>query len=130
MQYKDVVSFILLKQNSILLEKRKDSKSTESWKIVIPVWSVEDWENIELALIREVQEELWILNIKFSFLCTLLNNYKDYYAKIHYYVIESWEWEIECNEAESLHRHDIDTNNSLLEVDQAAINELKRIFNK
>ena len=56
----DSVEFILLKNDKILVEKRKASKRIDLNKICILGGGIEKGETPEEALIRECKEEFWI----------------------------------------------------------------------
>ena len=125
----EVAAFMLIKDNKILVEKRKLLKKYNPGEILIPSGCVESNETVDNALIREIKEELSITPKKYKFLCTLLNYYDDHIEVPSYYLIKSWEGRIKCNEADSLLWISIDEVDKLdIEVDKIAINEYKRIF--
>lgn len=40
-------------------------KEKENWDVltILPWWKIEEWENLNIALFREIDEEIWISNI-------------------------------------------------------------------
>ena len=57
--------------NAIIYNKERDKilvvdKLKDNWRIltIFPWWKVDEWENLELWLKREIYEELWVNNIR------------------------------------------------------------------
>lgn len=89
------VIFIFLKNNQILLEKRTFSEKFVN-QLVFPggTAEVDEHENLELTLQREVQEELGVRATRFEEL-NLENDFKSRTGKIITpYIIHDWEGEI------------------------------------
>lgn len=124
----DCVAFMLIEGNRVLAEKRKLSKEADPGAVAIPGGHIKKGESCKEALYRESGEELGIIPCDIKYVCSLLHRSQKLH-KIHYFAIESWEGEIENNEAESLlwiplgepERLDID-------VDRVAIREYLRVY--
>ena len=97
----ECVAFILVRDNQILAEQRRATKTLGAGKIAIPGGRVELGEHPLDALYRESNEELSIIPNSARYVCSLLYS-ADVVYRIHYYVLESWTGEIVANEAESL----------------------------
>jgi mutator protein MutT len=121
----DVVVGIILKNGRILAEKRKINKKVDPGIVGLLGGHVQQGETKEQALIREMKEELNINIKKFKFIS------KDFWIasngeqqNLFYYLIEDFEGEPICNEAEELlwleRAKDFDT-----EVDR---NIIKKLF--
>ena len=128
MEVVECVAFMLIKGHAVLAEQRKLDKQVDPGAIALPGGHIEEGENPEEALRREASEELGISPSTLKYVCSLLHQSREF-QKIHYFAIESWEGEIENNEAESLlwialgelERFD-------LEVDRVALSEYMRVF--
>lgn len=126
MQVHDCVSFILLKDQCVLLEQRSESKKTDPGKVTIPGGHIEGKEQQEQALLRELKEELDIEPSDYRFLCTLYHPSEEL-QRIHYYVITRWEGEMRVQEAQSVAWHHFDNAPVDLDADRVALSELSRL---
>lgn len=121
------VSFILVSDGRILLEKRSITKQSDPGMVTIPGGHVEKGESSRETLFRELEEELAIRPESYQFLCTLYHPARQL-ELIDYFVVTAWHGEIECHEAESvfwcgmLEKGVVD-----IECDQTALNELARL---
>jgi 8-oxo-dGTP pyrophosphatase MutT (NUDIX family) len=124
----DCVGFMLIRGDRVLAEKRKLTKKADPGSTALPGGHIKGGESCEGALYRESKEELGIVPRNIKYVCSLLHRSQELH-KIHYFVFESWEGEIENNEAESLLwipmsefvKFDLD-------VDRVAISEYLRIY--
>lgn len=95
-KFREVVIFILLKKEQVLVEKRlKDELEILSGQLLFPGGGVDNLENLEEALIRELKEELGIKPLNIIPIHTVENIYglkKDVVLKP--FIIEEWEGEI------------------------------------
>ena len=99
----DLVAGILVKGGKFLVEKRRDDKEADPGYIEIPGGHVEKHETLEVALKREMKEELGIdvekakLILKSPY--TASNGER---GRIHYFHVERWNGRIVANEAEEV----------------------------
>ena len=75
----ECVSFILLNESQVLLEKRSESRETDPGLITIPGGHIEHGENQVQTLFREIDEELNVVPIDYQYLCS---PYLSHYMKI------------------------------------------------
>lgn len=95
-------SFIFVKDNKFLVEKRAMTKSVDPGALEIPGGHFEKGETIEQALLREVKEELNVVPTKYKLLCKLTYKHPKETQLCHYFIITKWAGEIKNQEAESL----------------------------
>lgn len=92
------VIFIFLKDKKVLVEKRrKDEETVLEQQFIFPGGGLneQDFENLEIALNREIIEELGVVPSKFLRLAEgleILSVSKN--TSLHPFIIESWENEI------------------------------------
>lgn len=124
----DCVSFLLLKGDQFLVEKRRMDKPVDPGAIAIPGGHMDPGESQLDALRRELMEELAITPSGPQFLCTLLHRAEEF-QRLHYYLVDHWSGAIENNEAEEiLWLSFADLDRLDLAVDRVAIGEYQRIF--
>ena len=124
----DCIAFMLMKDNSVLAERRKLTKKVEPGATALPGGHVELGEYLEETLYRELKEELGILPNEIRYVCTLLHRSQEF-RKIHYFAIESWEGVIENYEAESLVWIPLTKPETLdIAADRIAISEYLRLY--
>ena len=117
----ECVAFMLVDGDRLLVEKRSATKKLLPGVIAVPGGHLEQGEDLETALSRELSEELDITPQRFSYVCTLLHQAEEY-RRIHYFVIDSWLGELATNEAESLQWIPLDDLSVLdLEIDILAV---------
>lgn len=97
----DCVVFLLVRNGQMLLEKRSMLKTSGPGLVSIPGGHVDPGENYEQALVREIQEELGVRPRRWQHFCTLYYQTAEL-QRNHYYLVDSWQGEIQCFEAESL----------------------------
>ncbi|MEZ9543757.1 NUDIX domain-containing protein, partial [Vibrio sp. 10N.286.48.C11] len=68
MDVHECVSFILINESQVLLEKRSESKETDPGLITIPGGHIEHGENQVQALFRELKEELNVIPTDYMYL--------------------------------------------------------------
>jgi mutator protein MutT len=98
----DSIGFILLKNNKVLVEKRKQSKRVDPNKICIPFGGIKKGETPEDALWRECKEEFGITVTEYFFVDKLLYKHKEVDFLINYFVVTAWEGKIKKLEADKL----------------------------
>ena len=118
---KDVVAFMLVQNGSLLLEKTSITKKYNPGEIQIPRGKVEFGEALDDALRREMGEELSLSPVSYRQICTLLRDYDDHSARIHYFLVDDWRGRLVCKEAESVEWADVDDISSLGPTDSAAM---------
>jgi 8-oxo-dGTP diphosphatase len=98
---KEYVALILEKDGRILVEKRKMTKRVHAGDIVFPSGAVEPGETKEEAILREMKEELGI-----TLHGVRLVHQEDFDTqeeqRIYWFACDSFEGEIQKNEAEEL----------------------------
>jgi mutator protein MutT len=126
--YYECVSFILINDGKVLLEKRRDDREIDPGLIMIPGGHIEDGETEQQALERELLEELGVKATRTDYVCTLIHTTREI-QKIHYYLIRSWQGEIKTFEAESLFWHSV-TDSTRLDIvpDRVALAEYLRLY--
>ena len=121
------VAFMLIHNNKVLAEKRTLTTRLDPGAVAIPGGHVAAGETWEQALHREAKEELGITVNNTRFICSLLQKLPELY-RIHYFAVESWTGQIECNEAESLLWIPLSEPERLdLDVDSIAVTEYLRV---
>ena len=124
----ECVAFMLVKDNHVLAEKRKLTKSLVPGAVALPGGHMEHDEHPKDALSRELLEELGILARRVAYVCTLLHRAEEV-RKIHYFAVESWEGEILNREAEALLWLPFDELHTLdLVIDRVAVHEYLRVY--
>ena len=87
---------------------------------------MEDGEQPEDALQRELREELGVTASRVAYVCTLLHRAEEV-RKIHYFAVENWEGEILNHEAEALLWLSFDELDTFdLVIDRVAVREYLR----
>jgi 8-oxo-dGTP pyrophosphatase MutT (NUDIX family) len=128
MAFVDTVSFMLIRESTVLAERRKLSKPADPGILALPGGHVEAGENHIEALYREAKEELAIDIKNPKYVCTLLHRSVNV-MKLNYYAVTEWRGEIETLEAQSLHWIPLDQPNFFdLEVCKVAVSEYQRIY--
>ena len=79
-----VVGGLILKKNKVLICKR-DENYDHPLKWEFPGGKILVGENVEKALIREINEELMIDIFEYKFLCDYIFEYKKLNKKVHLY---------------------------------------------
>jgi 8-oxo-dGTP diphosphatase len=125
------VAFILLKDNKILVEKRKITKSSFPGKIAVPSGGIEAGETSEQALWRETKEEFDIKVTDYAYIGKYFLEYNEVDFDTYYYVVTKWTGEVQNKEAEELiwiNKNDV----SKLDIstDVQAVEKLKSLVQK
>ncbi len=124
----DCVVFLLVRDGQILLEKRSMQKVSGPGLLSIPGGHVDPGESNEQALLREIQEELGVQPLRWQHFCTLYYQTAEL-QRNHYYLVDDWEGEIQCFEAESLHWVGInDTEQLDVQEDRMALQACRQLM--
>ncbi|PML59383.1 NUDIX hydrolase [Vibrio lentus] len=122
----ECVSFILLNESQVLLEKRSESKETDPGLITIPGGHIEKGENQVQALFRELDEELNVVPIHYKYLCSLYHPTKELQL-IHYFVVSDWKGDIKTQEADDVKWYLLNTALVGIAADGIALREVERV---
>jgi|RhiMetStandDraft_8_1073273.scaffolds.fasta_scaffold21409_1 mutator protein MutT len=123
----DCIAFMLIKNQQVLVEKRKLTKKVVPGALALPGGHIEVGEAPEDALRRELREELDIRPTSMTYVCTLLHRAQEF-RRLHYFVVEDWQGEISNREAEALLWMPLEQVQKLdLDVDRVAISEYIRL---
>ncbi len=95
-------SFLLIKDEQILLEKRSEHKACDPNLVAIPGGHIEQGESPEQALVREIKEELGISALQYQHICSLYHPSSELQL-IHYYAVLAWSGEISALEADAVY---------------------------
>ncbi|MGR5209408.1 NUDIX hydrolase [Vibrio rotiferianus] len=126
MEVHECVSFILVKDDQVLLETRAKDKDSDPGAIAIPGGHMEQGECQQTTLFREMEEELKINPSQFGYLCSLYHPTIELQL-IHYYVVTSWQGDIQSLEAESVDWYSIIKAPVSAKVDSIALSEYQRL---
>ncbi len=127
---REAVAFILVRDGSFLVERRKETEKLDPGMVNIPGGHIEDGEDAEVALRREMMEELSIVPIDHEYVSTKVHS-STYDIRIPFFSVTSWAGEIRANEAEELMWVPFERRGELaLEADLAAIDDYVRSIDK
>ena len=98
----DTVAFILIKNDKVLVERRKMDRKNDPGAVVVPGGHVESGESHEEALRRELKEELGLEGSDFSFFDKMLCESTTEYQMNHWYICVDWIGTPVASEAEEL----------------------------
>ena len=122
----ECVSFILLNESQVLLEKRSESKETDPGLTTIPGGHIEKGENQVQALFRELDEELNVVPIHYKYLCSLYHPTKELQL-INYFVVSDWKGDIKAQEADDVKWYSLNTALVGIAADGIALREVERV---
>ncbi|HDM8128164.1 TPA: NUDIX domain-containing protein [Vibrio harveyi] len=126
MEVHECVSFILVKDDEVLLETRSKGKDSDPGMIAIPGGHMEQGESQSMTLLRELDEELNIRPQRCGYLCSLYHPTTELQL-LHYYVVTDWVGDIQSLEAESVNWYPIINVPVATEVDRIALSEYQRL---
>jgi len=117
---------MLIKDAQVLLERRSLNKESDPGLITIPGGHIEEGESQEQALYREIAEELKVEVLTSCYLCSLYHPTTELQL-IHYYVISSWQGDIEAIEADEVFWQSIKDCEIDIAADNMALKEYQRL---
>jgi mutator protein MutT len=97
----DVVALVIVKNERVLLERRKKDRKVDPGKIAIPGGHVENGESLEQACKRELEEELGLECNDFRYVVSIPHDSTSEKQIVHYYSCENWKGVPKSREAES-----------------------------
>ncbi|MEM6987161.1 MAG: NUDIX domain-containing protein [Pseudomonadota bacterium] len=122
------VSFLLIRDNSVLLETRSLDKESDPGLIAVPGGHMEPGEDQAASLARELDEELGVQAVEPLYLCSLFHPAQHELQWIHYYVVTQWHGEIGSHEAASVDFYPLDEPLPIqVESDAVAVAEWLRL---
>ena len=98
----ETVSFILIKDDKVLVERRRFDRVNDPGAVVVPGGHVEPGETHQEALRREMMEELLLEGSEFRFFDRMLCESTTEYQMNHWYICEDWEGVPNPTEAEEV----------------------------
>jgi 8-oxo-dGTP diphosphatase len=124
----DCVAFMLIMGSRILLERRSLTKRVVPGVLAIPGGHMEEAENPEEAVRRELREELGLSASRLSYVCTLLHRSEEF-RKLHYFAIAEWDGALLAQEADELTWASLEQAPAFdLDVDRVAVSEYLRVY--
>ncbi len=129
MKVNQCVSFLLINNHRVLLEHRSKDKASDPGLIAIPGGHCDPGEGQLDTLSREMQEELMLTPLSSVFLCSLYHPGSSELQLIHYYLVMSWQGEIQAIEADEVAWYDIHHAPLDLPADRSALAEYIRLSN-
>lgn len=98
----DTVALVVLKDDTVLVERRGLHKATDPGVVVIPGGHVEQGESLEQACKRELKEELDLDCSEFRFLDRMLWHTPVEIQNVYYFVCEGWSGNLKSKESDEV----------------------------
>jgi 8-oxo-dGTP diphosphatase len=98
----DTVALVVLKDDTVLVERRGLHKATDPGVVVIPGGHVEQGESLEQACKRELKEELDLDCSEFRFLDRMLWHTPVEIQNVYYFVCDGWSGNLKSQEADEV----------------------------
>ncbi len=130
MQRISVVAGILIDKNKRLLLSQRQSFKTFPLQWEFPGGKIVAGESPEMALIRELKEELNINAKQLKFFLKIEHDYDQLKVLIDFFLVNSWEGRLIANEGQALDWFKLDQLRKvdLLEADDLVIKKLRNII--
>jgi 8-oxo-dGTP diphosphatase len=125
-----VVAGILIDKNKRLLLSQRQSFKTFPLQWEFPGGKIVAGESPEMALIRELKEELNINAKQLKFFLKIEHDYDQLKVLIDFFLVNSWEGKLIANEGQALDWFKLDQLRKvdLLEADDLVIKKLRNII--
>jgi len=125
-----VVAGILIDKDKRLLLSQRQSFKTFPLKWEFPGGKVAAGESPEMALIRELKEELNVDAKQLKFFLSLEHDYDQFKVLIDFFLVNSWKGRLIANEDQVLDWYKLDQVRQLdlLEADILVIEKLRKII--
>ncbi len=128
MEMLECVALMLIKDGSVLAERRSLTKLLAPGAVAIPGGHLEAGESPEDGVRRELSEELELEAGDLLYVCSLLDCSEEL-RRLHYYAIEVWDGEMANNEAAELLWIPLASPEILdFSVDRQAVAEFGRLY--
>ncbi len=125
----ECVSFLLIKDDQVLIEQRRLDKESDPGLYAIPGGHCEVGEGQIDTLQRELMEELEVQSTAHQYVCSLIHQTTTEAQLIHYYLVHEWEGIIQCREAQAVHWISINQPKAIdITADRIALSETIRIY--
>lgn len=133
MEFAECVSFILIQDGAVLVEKRRYDKEFDPSLLMVPGGHMEEGEDQLDTLARELEEELNVEAQSAGYVCSLVHtaesDSESEVQRLHYYLVSDWQGDIEALEAEAVYWLSLDELSQLdAEPDRIAVNEARRLY--
>jgi mutator protein MutT len=120
----DVVALIIRRNREILVEERKNDRSVDPGKTVIPGGHVEYLESFERACARELKEELDLDCSDFRFVASMPHDTISEKQMVYYYSCENWKGVPKNREADTIFWIGVENLECLdFEIDKRAVRQ-------
>ncbi len=98
----DTVALVVLKDDTVLVERRGLHKATDPGVVVIPGGHVEQGESLEQVCKRELKEEFDLDCSEIRFLDMMLWHTPVEIQNVYYFVCEGWSGSLKSQEADEV----------------------------
>lgn len=123
----DTVSFIVLCEGRILVERRSLNARTDPGIIAIPGGHIQRGESHVEAVQRELREETGLNCDSFTLIAKKCHSTPLENQTVYYYLCDNWVGELVCNEADELFWISLDEIDLLdYEIEREAVDELRK----
>ena len=121
----DTISFMVLKEGKLLVERRSLNARTDPGIIAIPGGHVNEGETLVEAVQRELREETGLICDSFTLITKKNNSTPLEDQLVHYFLCNDCIGELVCNEADELFWMHLDDDLIKYEIGKEAILELR-----
>ena len=123
----ETVSFIVLCEGRLLVERRSLDARTDPGIIAIPGGHIQRGESLVEAVQRELREETGLYCDSFTLIARKFHSTPLENQTVYYYLCNDWVGELVCNEADELFWISLDEIDLLdYEIQREAVDELRK----